>query len=207
MLGEARFERGGSDMVDSIQAMRAAMKSGSTDMTTYIVAAEACRRMNRLKDSADILRDALRLYPGNLQVLNNLAFTLSADAETVPEAVSFVPRLLKSGSDNLEVLDTVAAVHIRAGDAEKAEEAVRRIEAILDSTDNAANSTAETSSIRLRTRIHTAEIALVRDDPDLAFLTLSGVFEGGGANVADDDVGEITRILGEAEGRLYDRQK
>ncbi len=127
MLGYARFQRGGWEVVDSIYQMTAAVEGGATNKIPYMIAAEASRLLGNTDRAADLLRRGLKYHPGNLSMLNNLVYTLSETTNGLAEAVELLPDLIKKAGNDPGILDTIAVVHLRSGQYERADRILRAI--------------------------------------------------------------------------------
>lgn len=123
-LGEIYFQRGQTDRALGILEDALAREVGHKQALprTYLLAAESARREGNIARSAKILRAAYVRYPSDLNVLNNLIFTLAQDPMYVSEALNMLPKLLESKREDFAIHDTAALVYLRSGnlaDAEK----------------------------------------------------------------------------------------
>jgi uncharacterized protein HemY len=187
-LGYVRFTRGGWEIVDALYQMTVVIEGGSTNRVPYVIAAEASRLMGDVPRAVDWLRKAVALHPADTDLMNNLVYTLAFDPGTVAEAVSRVPALLQRDPRNLRILDTAAAVYLRAGDIEKTEDLAEQL---------AAQTRADTA-LGFRARTYRAAVAIKRNRPNQAAETLRSLLEHS-AGIPDDDVAVANRLLGECE--------
>jgi exosortase/archaeosortase family protein len=114
MLGYVRFKRGGWEVVDAVQEMQSALQAGATNKTTYIIAAESCRIIGNADRAVDILQNALKHYPDDADIMNNLAYTLCLMPDRVSEAVKLAPRLEKMCDDNITIMDTLTMLYLKS---------------------------------------------------------------------------------------------
>ena len=127
MLGYVRFQRGGLEIADSLDHMRDALRAGATNRIPYTVAAEASRLIGNTDGAIRLLRMGLEQHPGDLAMLNNLAYTLVSDTGRVAEAEAMIQELLDRGADNPSIMDTVATIHLRSGRVAAAEEILKAL--------------------------------------------------------------------------------
>lgn len=127
MLGYIRYKRGGWETIDATEQLQAALDAGSTNKSTYIVAAEASRVIGNSERAVDILRNGLQRYPDNIAIINNLAYTLCMTPNGTDEAIKLASRLEEAGGDDLAIMDTLALVYLRAGAFEKGEKMAGKI--------------------------------------------------------------------------------
>jgi exosortase/archaeosortase family protein len=187
-LGYVRFTRGGWEIVDALYQMTVAIQGGATNPTPYAIAAEAARLMGDLPRAVEWLRKAVARHPNDANLLNNLVYTLAFDPGTVAEAVSRLPALMERDPRNLRILDTAAAVYLRAGDVNKAE----------DLTERLAVQTTPDSALGFRARTYRAAVALKRNRPQEAANILRSALEQS-VRVSDEDVAVANRLLAECE--------
>ena len=127
-LGEIYFRKGQTDRALGVLEDALAREEGKKQALprTYLLAAEAARREGNLPKAIKILKACRAKYPDDMNVLNNMIFTLAQDTLTVGEALGLLPELLKSKRDDFAVYDTVALVYMRSGDLAKAEEYMKK---------------------------------------------------------------------------------
>ncbi len=127
-LGEVYFMQGQTDRAMGLfQAILGGRKGQEKARPkTYLLAAESARREGNLVKAVGLLKAARTLFPEDINVLNNLVYTLAQSPATVGEAVALVPELVRTGGDNFAVCDTAALVYMRAGDLKAAEEYMRK---------------------------------------------------------------------------------
>jgi tetratricopeptide (TPR) repeat protein len=122
-LGEVYFLQGQTDRAMGVLQDAIAREQGqkSASPRVYLLAAEAARCEGNSMKAINILRLARNRYPDDLNVLNNLAYGLAQTPDTVGQALALVPTLMEKGGEDFAILDTVALVHLRAGDLKAAE--------------------------------------------------------------------------------------
>jgi tetratricopeptide (TPR) repeat protein len=123
-LGEIYFMQGKTERAMGVLQDAIAREQGQkqADPRVYLLASESARREGNLVKAVQFLRLARARYPDNINVLNNLAYTLAQTPGTVGEAVALLPELLRNGKEDFAICDTVALVYLRAGDLKAAEE-------------------------------------------------------------------------------------
>jgi len=177
MLGYVRFQRGGWEILDALFEMNSAIAGGATNRTPYLISAEVSRLLRNYDRAADTLRRALAHHPGNPAILNNLAYVLAQDAQTVPEATALLPALEGAAPDDPRIRDTIAVVHLRAGHLEQARQSVIRM---LRHTDPG-------SPLWFRAQTHLAEIAWRQGKDQTAISMLEQLLKGS-RNIPDEDI-------------------
>jgi tetratricopeptide (TPR) repeat protein len=80
---------------------------------------------------------ARNLYPKDINVLNNLAYTLAQSPSTIRQAVELLPDLLQEGREDFAVYDTAALVYLRSGDLKTAETFMNRALSLVKKGDYA----------------------------------------------------------------------
>ena len=127
-LGDAYFEGGqlekALDVLEDAIAREEGKKQAS--VRTFLLAAEAARREGRLDRAAKILRIGSLKYPDDVNVLNNLAYVLAQNPQTVRDALALVPALVQKGRDDFAIYDTAALVYMRSGDLVNAERYMKK---------------------------------------------------------------------------------
>jgi tetratricopeptide (TPR) repeat protein len=189
MLGYVRFKRGGWEIVDALLQMDSALNAGATNKTPYVVAAEVSRLLGNTDRAAEYLRKALAAHPDDLDLINNLVYTLAFSPEGSAEAVRMVPDLLARDPDNIQVLDTAAVVFLRAGRPADAEVLVHSL------LKKAPPGTVGW----FRASMYAASIALRKGRAVEADVTLREILRKAGT-VPDEDVLAASRMLVEAQG-------
>jgi tetratricopeptide (TPR) repeat protein len=101
------------------------------------LAAEAARREGNIPRAIKILKDAHTRYPTDMNVLNNLIFSLAQDPMYVSEAIPLLPSLLKNQANNFAILDTVALVYLRTGKLAEAEHHMLKALSLVKKSDYA----------------------------------------------------------------------
>ena len=122
-LGEVYFRKGQTDRALGVLEDALAREEGKKQALprTYLLAAEAARREGNLSRAAKILKSCRTKYPDDVNVLNNLIFTLAQDPLYVGEAAALLPELIKAKRDDFAIYDTAALVFMRMGDLQQAE--------------------------------------------------------------------------------------
>ncbi len=154
MLGFIRLKRGGWEAVDALQLMNTALEEGATNVTPYMIAAQASWTLGNAGRAVDLLRAGLEKHPGNPAMLNNLVFMLSNSPDSISEALELVPRLLESSDDDPDIMNTAAFAWLRAGQLDKAERILSRL----------IKEAAERTPAWFRARMHQAETAFLRSE-------------------------------------------
>jgi Tfp pilus assembly protein PilF len=127
-------------------------KSAILSATAFLAAAESARIEGKISQAINILEIACARYPDRLSILNNLAYYLAQDTNTVDRAMQLLPRLLEMGKNRFEVLDTAAVICLRAGKLDSAESYAEKALEQLDEKHYSA----------LETRLNAAEIKFRR---------------------------------------------
>jgi exosortase/archaeosortase family protein len=122
-LGEVYFRKGQTERALGVLEDALAREEGKKQALprTYLLAAEAARREGNLSRAAKILKSCRAKYPDDVNVLNNLIFTLAQDPLYVGEAAALLPELIKAKRDDFAIYDTAALVFMRMGDLQQAE--------------------------------------------------------------------------------------
>ncbi len=188
MLGYVRFQRGGWEVVDALAQMEVALASSPTNLTPYLVAAEAARQLDRVDRAVEILTDAATRFPEDLAVLNNLVYSLALRPETIPRALDLLPRLLERARQDVRVMDTASAVYAGSGLLDQADVILEQI----------LRTAPEGSRSWFRARVRQAEVLLLRGQPEAAAKALTQQV-GRSAGIPDEDMLMATRLLEEAQ--------
>lgn len=127
-LGEVYFRKGQTDRALGVLEDALAREEGKKQALprTYLLAAEAARREGNLARAIKILKACRAKYPDDVNVLNNLIFTLAQDPLYAGEAAALLPDLLKVKRDDFAIYDTAALVFMRVGDLRHAEEYMKK---------------------------------------------------------------------------------
>lgn len=122
-LGEIYFQKGQTDRALGVLEDALAREIGQKQALprTYLLAGESARREGNIARSVKILRAAYVRYPKDMNVLNNLIFTLAQDPIYLSEALTLLPTLLDSKRDDFAINDTAALVYMRSGNLAEAE--------------------------------------------------------------------------------------
>jgi predicted Zn-dependent protease len=131
MLGYVRYKRGGWETVEAITQFVDALKIGSTNRSTYVLGAETSQLMSNHERACDILENAVRRFPNDLELKNNLAYALSHVPERVNQATNYLDALMTYVPANTNFLDTAATVYVRVGNTNAARRALQRLQAIV----------------------------------------------------------------------------
>jgi len=188
MLGYVRFQRGGADIIDALDQMTAALERGATNRTPFLIAAEAARLLGRYDRGEEIIRAGMERHPDDLEMLNNLIYTLAFMPERIGEALDRIPVLLHKAQQNPEVLDTASAVYTRARLLDEAERTLDQILAQVKPH----------TRFWFRARSRKAEIALLRGEYAAAAVNLRELV-GHSAGMPDEDTLNALRLMQEAE--------
>ncbi len=184
LLGFARYQRGGADVIEASQKMRRAMQAGSTNRVVYAIAAEGLRRLNRTSDAANILREGLEIHPGDIMLLNNLAFVLAENPATAREALELTNALEPLAAEDPALRETLALVLLRNNDLDAAQELLAR---------NLRESSPD-SRIWFRSQMHLSEIVWRQGRQDTAINMIEQLLRGA-RNIPDEDVLTANRLL------------
>lgn len=132
-LGEVYFRKGQTDRALGVLEDALAREEGKKQALprTYLLAAESARREGNIGRAIRILKMCRDKYPDDVNVLNNLIFTLAQDPLYAGEAAALLPELLKSKRDDFAIYDTAALVFMRAGDLKRAEEYMKKALALV----------------------------------------------------------------------------
>ena len=127
-LGEVYFRKGQTDRALGVLEDALAREEGKKQALpkTYLLAAESARREGNLPLAIKFLKTCRTKYPDDMDVLNNLIFTLAQNPLYVGEATVLLPELLKAKRDDFAICDTAALVYMRAGDLTQAEEYMKK---------------------------------------------------------------------------------
>jgi tetratricopeptide (TPR) repeat protein len=123
-LGEVYFRKGQTDRALGVLEDALAREEGKKQALprTYLMAAEAARREGNVGRAIKILQACRAKYPDDLNVLNNLIFTLAQDPMRVGEAAALLPEMLKSKREDFALYDTAALVYMKSGNLSQAED-------------------------------------------------------------------------------------
>jgi Tfp pilus assembly protein PilF len=188
MLGYIRFRRGGWETVDALAQMTAAIRLGAHRVETYLMAAESARLLANHDRAADILRQALKRYPQDMRLRNNLALALSATLDGRQEAMRLAEQVAEQAPEHPDVLDTAALCFLRGRQWDRAEGYTRRLKTA------AGNGT----RLAVRAGIYEAEIALRRGNPGQAIDMLNALLDQSRL-LTDRDVLQLNDLLAEAK--------
>jgi len=127
-LGEIYFRKGQTDRALGVLEDALAREEGKKQALprTYLLAAEAARREGNVGRAIKILKLCRTKFPDDVNVLNNLIFTLAQDPLHVGEAEALLPELLKSKHDDFAICDTAALVYMRAGNLVQADQYMKK---------------------------------------------------------------------------------
>jgi tetratricopeptide (TPR) repeat protein len=122
-LGEVYFLQGQTERAMGVLQDAIAREQGQKKASprTYMLAAESARCEGKPGRAVSILRLARNRYPDDINVLNNLAYSLAQAQESIGQALALVPDLLGKGGEDFAILDTVALIYLRSGDLKAAE--------------------------------------------------------------------------------------
>ncbi|OGV68075.1 MAG: hypothetical protein A2283_18720 [Lentisphaerae bacterium RIFOXYA12_FULL_48_11] len=197
MLGYARFTRGGWESADALPQMKSAIESGATNKIPFMVAAEAARQLRNHKDAAGFLRTGLLHHPGDVELLNNLVYTLaltppdqagSNALSPQQQAIQLIPGLLQNANNDARILDTISVAYLSAGELKTAEKFISDI----------LKQTKERSPLWFRAKMHTAEIALKKGLKQEAAVILREIMKFS-TGVPDEDILTANKLLSEIE--------
>jgi len=127
-LGEVYFQKGQTDRALGVLEDALAREVGQKQALprTYLLAAESARREGNIPRAIKILKLAHTRYPSDLNVLNNLIFTLAQDPMYIAEALTLLPSLLDEKKDDFAIHDTAALVYMRSGNLIEAEKHMQK---------------------------------------------------------------------------------
>jgi tetratricopeptide (TPR) repeat protein len=213
MLAYIRFLRGGWQNIDAFYEFSKAMDMGITNKSTTFFAAEASRRMGNPGRAAQILRDMLLNDPDDIEVLNNLAYTLASVQENpiakntagttaledipddssfitrsdaLDEALRIIPKLLRLAPSELSVLDTATFVLIEAGKIKDAEHALSLL----------AEKAKDEPEYAFKAAIHQARLQMIAGDSAAAEKTIRTSIRSS-KGISDEDVMRANTLLAE----------
>jgi len=126
-LGDVYFQRGELGKALGLLApiLKTSQGGDNVQVRTWLLAAEAARSEGKLSNAMALLERARVLYPRDPAILNNLVYYLAQSPQTLPRAQDLAEDLAKE-PESFEQLDTLAMVHLRAGQMAQATEAMRR---------------------------------------------------------------------------------
>ena len=127
-LGEVYFQKGQTDRALGVLEDALAREAGQKQAVprTYLLAAESARREGNIPRAIKILKSAYVRYPADVNVLNNLIFTLAQDPLYVSEALTLLPTLLATQKNDFAIHDTAALVYMRSGNLIEAEKHMQK---------------------------------------------------------------------------------
>lgn len=196
MLGRAKFMAGGLNNLDARDQIKDAMSAGHTNATAYVLLAEVERRLGNSKDAVVTLKQGLKLFPDDLAMLNNLAYTLGENPDTLPDALALVPQLLKAGGRNTDVLDTVQLIYIRSGKTVQAEQSIAGELQIV----------AENSQAWAKARLRLAQVRMKEGKVDVARAIIADLVKSVSLDIPADDLYDLGKLMVEIEERLWERK-
>ena len=194
MLGFVRFKRGGWEVMDALEEMTSALRSGSTSKRVYIIAGESSRVLDNFDRAVKLLRRAEELYPGDRAVRNNLALALSQAKGGMPEALQMIDALQSEFPDDVEILDTAAMIHLHNGDLALAGALAASILAEAAADSDAA----------FRADTHRAEVALREGHVVEAREILEGIVNSA-REIPELDLLRASDMLNEARRQQYEK--
>jgi len=177
LLGYVRFQRGGWEILDAMFEMNTAIEGGATNCTPYLISAEVSRLLRHYDRAASTLRRGLALHPGHPALVNNLAYVLAQVPDKIPEALALLPALEEAAAETPRILDTIAVVHLRAGQFELARKTLVRT----------LRQTEPGSPHWFRAQTHLAEIAWKQGQDQTAISMLEQLLQGS-RNIPDEDI-------------------
>jgi predicted Zn-dependent protease len=95
-----------------------------TSSSLLIMMAESARLSGDPARSVAVLREALRRYPGDIHVINSLAYTLAQSPATIGEARLFLPPLTQAPPTDA-ILDTIALLNMTLDETNDARKPVQ----------------------------------------------------------------------------------
>lgn len=191
MLGFVRFQRGGWEVGDALTQMTFAMERGSKDKIVYSIAGESARLLGNIRRAENILKKGLERHPGDVDLLNNLVYTLSFDPDGLAEAERLLPELLSGHGHEPHVMDTASVVYIRAGRYEEAEEMLNKLLAAVE----------DQSPRWFRANMHLAELRLKQRKSEQALAGLREIMSGA-KGIPDEDILYANKLIVEAESAI-----
>ncbi len=188
MLGYIRFQRGGWEMLDALSQMGSAVQYGATNRTPYAVGAEAARQLGRTSRAVELLREGVARFPGDLDLLNNLIYTLAQTPEGIEEALDRIDALLEATRRSVHTLDTASTVYTRAGLLDRADRTLGDILARVEPGSRAW----------FRARSRSAEVELLRGKAAEAVRSLRELLNQT-PRIPEGDLREAHDLLRDAE--------
>lgn len=184
LMGVIRFQRGAVDLIDTNLAMTRALQRGNTNRVVAIIAAETARQLNRPDRAVEILRQALQRTPGNLTLVNNLAWLLAQDASTLPQALELIPQLEPYIEQSAEIRDTIITILLKSGNHADARPHISHL----------IRTQPPDTIIWFRSQRHMAEILWRQGNTKLAASTLQQLLRGS-RNMPDEEVLIANQLL------------
>jgi exosortase/archaeosortase family protein len=138
-LGEMYFQKGQTDRALGVLEDAIAREEGKKQAAarTYAMAAEAARREGNLAKAVKILQFGRVVYPEDVNLLNNLIYTLAQDPMLARDAIPLLPEFLKRVKEDFAMYDTVALVYLRAGELKQAEQYMNKALSLVKRSDYA----------------------------------------------------------------------
>lgn len=125
-----------TEMMRCLSEASSAIEAGSKKRSVFILGAEAARQMKLNDRAVALLRQGLAHYPGDVALLNNLAYTLAQDTNTLTEATRMIPGLAPYATTQPQIHDTIATIWLQAGNATEAEPWISRMDRIRKNEPN-----------------------------------------------------------------------
>ena len=195
-LGYVHFSRGGWEITDAMELMAQALEAGSSNELPYRVTAEVHRRLENNAQAIAYLRRGLQQYPGDIAMINNLAYVLARTPGGMREARRYLPVLLEHADENPNYIDTAADIYLRSGQTKEAIPLVRKLEQRVDPG----------TYLWFRARLHLSLLALRRGDLQQAFDILNTAVARTRL-LPEEDMLEAKRMLARWEKHLAVEQQ
>ncbi len=184
LLGYARYQRGGADVIEANQIMQRAIQAGSTNRVVFLIAAEGFRRLNRTTDAADILRQGLEIMPDDPILLNNIAHILATNPATAEQSLPYINTLKPLAETDPVIRETLAFVLLRNDQLEEARPLLARN----------LQETPPESLTWFRSQMHFSEIVWRQGRREVAISMLEQLLHGA-RNIPDEDILHANRLL------------
>jgi tetratricopeptide (TPR) repeat protein len=103
-----------------VDAIRSGVKKKPDSLYLQLCLAQAYEQCDQIPQAEGVYRQILEKEPNNTLALNNLAYRLATQGESLEEAQARIEKAIENAGPQAELLDTQAWVHLQAGRAEDA---------------------------------------------------------------------------------------
>lgn len=110
----------------ALEAYSRAATLAPTSAYPHALRAQAFEKMRRLPEAEAAYRDALRIDPNDLRIMNNLAYVLASQRTKLDEALNLIQRAITKGPNRAALYDTLGVVQLARNNVPAAREAFER---------------------------------------------------------------------------------